>query len=65
LRMVRSARQRVEMEQQLRGFSDQLADIFDLPMLASQAARALQTLVDVDGVLVNLTSPAAPVEEEL
>lgn len=65
LRMVRSARQRMEMEQQLRGFSDQLADIFDLPMLASKAARALQALVDVDGVLVNLTPPAAPVEEEL
>ncbi|MBN1922694.1 MAG: GAF domain-containing protein [Anaerolineae bacterium] len=59
LQLMRSARRRVEMEQQLRGFSDQLADIFDLQLLASSAASALQTLVDADGVLVSLT-PLAP-----
>lgn len=65
LRLMRTARRRVEMEQQLRGFSDQLADIFDLQLLASSAASALQTLVDADGVLVSLTPLATPGEEEL
>ncbi|MDX9953536.1 MAG: GAF domain-containing protein [Anaerolineae bacterium] len=65
LQLMRTARRRVEMEQQLRGFSDQLADIFDLQLLASSAASALQTLVDADGVLVSLTPLATPGEEEL
>jgi len=63
LQLLRTARRRVEMEQQLRGFSDQLADIFDLQLLASSAASALQTLVDADGVLVSLTPLATPGEE--
>ncbi|OQA13977.1 MAG: GAF domain protein [Chloroflexi bacterium ADurb.Bin360] len=63
LQLLRTARRRVEMEQQLRGFSDQLADIFDLQLLASSAASALQTLVDADGVLVSL-APLATLGEE-
>ena len=64
LMLIRAAQRRVEMEQQLRGFSDQLADIFDLQLLAAQAARTLQTLVNVDGVLVNVTPGVERVEEE-
>ncbi len=65
LSLVSTARRRVEIEQQLRGFSDKLADIFDLQLLASNAAQALRTLVEVDGVLVSLVPTATSVEDDL
>lgn len=65
LLLVHEAERRVEMERQLRRFSDQLANIFDVQLLAAQAAQTLQTLVSADGVVVSLLPSTGGMEETL
>lgn len=54
LRLMAIARKRVQMEQKLREFSDDLAHAHDVPLVVSRAAQALKAIMEADGVLVRL-----------
>ena len=63
LQLVRDTQLRIEQERRLRVFSDEMLGIMDLPTMVTQAATALRTLIDADGVLVALEQAALTEEE--